>query len=214
MYGMKKIILLFGGMLSIILHVVAQQRIVAECTITYSIVADASVTDKDLVESLKESSKIVYIKGNNSRSDLISPAFAQSTFFDKTDGKAVVLREFGNNKFMTKLDNAGWKKQNIKFDGLSIITSNETKTILGYECKKATIQLKDGSSFDIYFATAIVPSVKEYEYQFKDVPGLVLEYDTQENTGKKIHYTATKVNLSPVPASKFDIQASNYRMLN
>ena len=174
MYGMKKIILLFGGMLSIILHVVAQQRIVAECTITYSIVADASVTDKDLVESLKESLKIVYIKGNNSRSDLISPAFAQSTFFDKTDGKAVVLREFGNNKFMTKLDNAGWKKQNIKFDGLSIITSNETKTILGYECKKATIQLKDGSSFDIYFATAIVPSVKEYEYQFKDVPGLVL----------------------------------------
>lgn len=211
---MKKIVLFFGGMLSIMLHVVAQQRIVAECTITYSIVADANVADKDLIESLKESIKVVYIKGNNSRSDLISPAFTQSTFFDKSDGNAVVLREFGNNKFMTKLDNAAWKKQNAKFEGLSISVSNETKSILGYECKKATIQLKDGSSFEIYFATAIAPSVKGYEYQFKDVPGLVLEYDALEANGKKIHYTAAKVNLSPVPASKFDIQASNYRMLN
>ena len=211
---MKKTVLLFGFFLNMIFHIHAQQRIVAECTITYSIAADENVSDKDLIESLKESTKTVYIKGNNSRVDLMSPAFTQSTLFDKTNGTAVVLREFGNNKFMTKLDNAGWKKQNSKFEGLTINTTSETKTILGYECKKAMLQFKDGSSFIIYFANAIAPSVKEFEYQFKDVPGLVLEYDALENGGKKIHYTATKINLSPVPASKFDIQPSNYRMLN
>ncbi|HEX3024448.1 MAG TPA: hypothetical protein VHP12_04490 [Chitinophagaceae bacterium] len=78
---MKKTILLFGWMLAIILQLHAQQRIVAECTITYSIETDSSNTDKDLTESLKESSKIVYIKGNNSRVDLISPSYIQSTFF-------------------------------------------------------------------------------------------------------------------------------------
>jgi GLPGLI family protein len=192
----------------------AQQRIVAECTITYSIAADSSSTDKDLVESLKESTKTIYIKGNNCRADLFSPAFKQSTFFDKTDGNAVVLREFGNNKFMTNLDNAAWKKQNSKFDGLTISNTNETKSILGYECKKATIQLQDSSYYELYFATAIAPSVKEFDYQFKDVPGFVLEYSVQDKTGKKIHYTATKINLSPVPASRFDIQSSNYRMLD
>ena len=196
------------------MHLNAQQRIVAECTITYSITADANITDKDMVESLKESTKTVYIKGNNSRTDLISPAFTQSTFFDKTEGTAIVLREFGNNKFMTKLDKDAWKKQNSKFEELTINSSNETKVILGYECKKATMQLMDGSSYVVYFANAIAPSVKEFEYQFKDVSGLVLEYEASESTGKKVHYTATKINLSPVPASKFDIQSSNYRMLN
>ena len=211
---MKKILLLFALTLAMKMDLDAQQRIVAECTITYSISADANITDKDMVESLKESIKTVYIKGNNSRTDLVSPAFTQSTFFDKTEGTATVLREFGNNKFMTKLDKDAWKKQNSKFEGLTINSSNETKVILGYECKKATMQLKNGSSYVIYFANAIAPSVKEFEYQFKDVSGLVLEYEALEAAGKKIHYTATKINLSPVPASKFDIQTSNYRMLN
>ncbi len=211
---MKKTVLLFGWMLSVIFHLGAQQRIVAECTITYSIVADSSVNEKDLTESLKESTKIVYIKGNNSRVDLISPAFIQSTFFDKTDGEAIVLREFGNNKFMSKLDNETWEKQNKKFEGLIISSSSETKTILGYECKKATLKLKDETIYNIFFASAIAPSVKEFEYQFKNVPGLVLEYDAQEVGGKRIHFSATKIDLSPVSASKFDIQLSKYRMLN
>ncbi|OIR14131.1 hypothetical protein GALL_45910 [mine drainage metagenome] len=211
---MKKTILLFGWMLAIVLHVHAQQRIVAECTITYSIEPDSSNADKELVASLKESSKIVYIKGNNSRVDLISPAYIQSTFFDKTNGNAIVLREFGNNKFMTKLDNRAWEKQNKKFDALIMNTSNDTKVILGYECKKAVIQLKDGSVYHLFFATAIAPSVKEYEYEFKNVPGLVLEYDITDKDGKKIHFSATKINLSPVSSSKFDIQLSQYRMMD
>ncbi|HEX3025452.1 MAG TPA: hypothetical protein VHP12_09590, partial [Chitinophagaceae bacterium] len=140
--------------------------------------------------------------------------YIQSTFFDKTDGDAIVLREFGNNKFMTKLDNHAWEKQNKKFEGLIINTSTDTKIILGYECKKATLQLKDGSIYNLYFATAITPSVKEYEYEFKNVPGLVLEYDVTDKSGKKIHFNATKINLSPVSSSKFDIQLSQYRMMD
>lgn len=211
---MKKLIVLFVGLIIIVNTIPAQQRVVAECTITYAITADKSITDKDLIESLQSSTKTVYIKGNNSRSDLISPAFTQSTFFDKSNGAVVVLREFGNNKFMSRLDNDNWKKKNGKLDGLSISISGETKTILGYECKKAILQLKDGSSFSLFYATAITPSVKEFEYQFKDIPGLVLEYEAQEADGKKIHYTATKVNFSPVSAYKFDIPTSGYRILN
>ena len=54
---------------------------------------------------------------------------------------------------------------------------------------------------------------EEFEYEFKDVPGLVLEYETVED-GKQIKYTATKINLSPVQTSKFDIPTSGYRILN
>jgi len=212
---MKKTVTFFGFLLFAITGLNAQQqRIVAECTVTYSISADVTSNDKETVESLKASSKTVYIKANQSRVDLSSPSFSQSLFYDKNTGNAVILREIGNNKFISKLDNAKWKAENNKFDGAVVTNSSETKTILGYECKKASLQLKDGNSFVIYYAMNILPSVKEFEYQFKDVPGFVLEYEAQELGGKKIKYTATKINLSPVLASKFDVPTSGYRVLN
>jgi len=189
------------------------QRVVADCTITYSISTDEGDADKDISESLKASTKTVYLKGNDSRTDLVSPSFTQSLLYNKTTGNAVILREIGNNKFMTKLDNAKWVAENKKYEGVTVALGKETKTILGYECRRATLQMKDGSSFTLYYATAIVPSLKEFEYQFKDIPGFVLEFESQETGGRKIKYTATKINLSPVQASRFDVPTSGYRLL-
>lgn len=193
---------------------VSAQRVIADCSISYTISTEDSSADKDVTESLKASTKHVYIKGKYSRTDLVSPSFTQSLIYNKSTGSAVILREFGNNKFMTKLDNVRWKEENKKYDGMTVILSAETKTILGYECKKALMQLKDGTVFTLYYASAIIPSVKEFEYQFKDIPGFVLEFESQEAEGKKIRYTATKINLSPVQASRFDIPVSGYRILN
>jgi len=191
----------------------AQQRVVAECTITYSLSVDSSTTDKSLAEALNNSSKTVYIKGNESRVDLVSKAFKQSSFFDKSKSEAVILREFGENKYMTKLSKDAWLKTNQKFDDANVIKSEETKTILGYECKKAIIQLKDKTEIVVYYALSIVPSVKEYEYQFKNIPGVVLEYSTIEK-GNTVYYKATKINLSPVPTHNFEIPVSGYRLLD
>ncbi len=193
----------------------AQQRVVADCTITYAISTDESTGDKSAIESLKASTKTVYIKANDSRTDLVSPSFTQTLLYNKTGGTAIILREFGNNKFMTRLDNSKWVAENKKYEGMKITyVSGDIKTILGYECKKAVLELKDGSTFTLYYATNIVPSVKEFEYQFKDIPGFVLEFESQETDSKKIKYTATKINLSPVQASRFDIPTSGYRILN
>lgn len=212
---MKKIILVFGVLLFVWENSKAQQqRVVAECTVTYNINVEDGSADKETVESFKASSKIVYLKGNQSRVDLISPSFKQSVFFDKSTGNATILREIGNNKFMSKLDNAKWKAENKKFDGATVTKVEESKTILGYECKKAILKLVDGNTFTLYYANNITPSVKEFEYQFKDIPGFVLEYESQEQNGKKVKYTAIKINLSPVQASRFEIPTSGYRILN
>jgi len=199
----------------LLLSNVQAQRVIADCTISYAISAEDGTMDKDVSESLKASTKNVYIKGNDSRADLVSPSFTQSLIYNKSTGTAVILREFGNNKFMTRLDRSKWLEENKKYEGMTVsLVGSDTKTILGYECKKALIQLKDGSVLTLYYASAIVPSVKEFEYQFKDIPGFVLEFESQETNGKKIRYTATKINLSPVQASRFDIPVSGYRILN
>lgn len=193
----------------------SQTRVVAECTVNYAItVNNESQVDKDAVALLKQSSKVIYIKGNNSRSDLISPSFSQSLIFNKATGNAVILREIGANKFITKMSSIDWIKQNDKFTDMLIQFSDERKTILGYECKRANLLLKDGSTFSVFYASTIIPSVREFEYQFKDIPGFVLEYEAKDGYTQKITYTATKISLNPVSAAKFDIPTQGYRLLN
>lgn len=206
------LILVFFGAVS---SAFSQTRVVAECTVTYAIkVNNEDAFDKDALALLKQSVKTVYIKGNHSRSDLISPSFSQSFIYNKASGDAAILREIGANKFLTKMNAAEWAKQNDKFSDLTIQYTDERKVILGYDCKKAIIQLKDGSTFSVFYAANIVPSVKEFEYQFKEIPGFVLEYEARDGYTQKIIYTATKINLNPVPGGRFDIPTTGYRLLN
>ena len=198
-----------------VVHANAQQRVVAECTITYAIsVEEDNSIDKELLASLKATTKTVYIKANDSRADLVSPTFKQTVLYNKASGAAVILREIGPNKLMTRMDNAKWANENKRYEGAVMTITAETKTILGYECKKATIRLKDSSSYNLYYAPNILPSVREFEFQFKVIPGFVLEYEAQVPDGKKITYTATKINFSPVQASRFDVPVNGYRLLD
>ncbi len=81
-------------------------------------------------------------------------------------------------------------------------------------CKKVVAKLTNGSAYNVFYTPSITTSNKQYEYQFKDLPGLVLEYEEESEDGKtKIKYSATKMTLVPVPAAKFDLPKSGYRIL-
>ena len=79
---------------------------------------------------------------------------------------------------------------------------------------KAILSYKFGEVIYLYVTTEIMPSVREFEYQFKDISGLILEYESIESGGLKINCTAVKIDLSPVQASIFNIPTSGYRVLN
>lgn len=192
-----------------------KQRVLAECTVNYSVnTDDIKGLDNSIIETFKSTNKTVYIKGNQSRVDLISTAFAQSVIYNKKTGEAVILREIGGNKFLTKLNNTAWSKSNSRFENAKLTLLDETKIILGYECKKAVLTLADSTMLNLYYTIGFTPSVNEFEYQFKNVPGFVLEYEAQDKSGIKVRYLATKINLNPVSSSKFDIPTSGYRLLN
>lgn len=210
---MKKLMLLTTLMLFFI-SVFAQQRVVAECTVAYNITLDDNSVDAGTAATLKATTKTVYIKGVNSRTDLTSPSFSQSVIYNKNTATATILRSIGANKFMTKLDQSKWISEHARYTNMKLIKSDETKTILGYECKKLVLELTDGTTLNVFYAANIAPSVKEFEYQFKDVPGFVLEYEATETEGRKIKYTAAQINFNPVAASRFDIPTSGYRILN
>lgn len=188
----------------------AQQRIVAECTVVYKVesqdASDASMQQK--------ATKTVYIKSNNARIDLVAPAYSQTTLFNKTTATATVLRAFGDDKYMTPLNGQQWRKVNAGLDSIQMQITGDSISILDYTCKKALLQLKDGTQVIVFFTPAIIPSVREYEYMFKDIPGFVLGYEMKDKDGRKTTFSATQINLyNPVAASRFDIPTKEYRLI-
>jgi GLPGLI family protein len=189
----------------------AQQRIVAECTVVYKVeshdASDGSMRQK--------ATKTVYIKSNNARIDLVAPAYAQSTIYNKSTGMATVLRSFGEDKYMTSLNAKQWRKLNMPLDSMQIQLTTDSISVLDYSCKKVLLQLKNGTTVTVYYTTAIIPSVRDYEYMFKDIPGFVLGYEMVDDLGVKTIFRATQINLyNPVAASKFDIPTKGYRILS
>jgi GLPGLI family protein len=183
--------------------------VVGDCTVTYKISGTDAATNKNL----SGANKIFYVKGKMARTDIIGSNYNQSVIYDNASGTAVILKEIGSENYMSTLSTEDWKKQNNRFEGQTIKLDDDVKTILGYECKKAIVKLKNGSIYNMYYTTAIIPSASENPFEFKDVPGFVLEYETGGNKSSKITYTAIQINFDPVPASKFKIPTSGYRVL-
>jgi GLPGLI family protein len=186
------------------------QRKVSELTLVY----DASVTtgskEPKLADAFDGASKTIYIKGNMSRAEMSSALFSSATIHDSRLGNSVVLREVSGQKLLIRMSASNWTDINKKYDSITFSNTEDTKVIAGYKCTKAVATLPDGTTFNVYYTAEIVPENKEYDYQFKNLNGLPLEYELAQ--GKfTIRYTVSKINMNPVPASKFDIPKTGYR---
>ena len=86
----------------------------------------------------------------------------------------------------------------------------EKKTIAGYTCSRAIAKMKDGATFTVYFTEEIQSENKDYDAQFRDLPGIPLEFESV--SGKVvIRYVANKISFDPIPVQRFDIPRSGYR---
>ena len=193
----------FSGM---IISSAQTSKLVAECTITYSVDIQGNNRKEETIKTL-------YIKGRKTRSEISNPAFYQATIFDNKTGEAIVLKEVGGDKYISSFSAEQWKEKNRLWDSSTVSITNQTKKIFNYICRKAIISLKDGSNYSVYFTTDLTASATENPYQFKNIPGLVLEYDSQTEKGKVIQLTAIDINFNPVPAARFIAPLTGYRAL-
>ena len=197
-------------------HAVGQEgKLISDCTIFFDISAQGSNGgDQQVVKTMEGTTKVLYIKGFKSRSDLITHSFKQTTLTDSKTDSTIILRELGNAKYISYLSSSKMKEQNKKYEGIQFNSTDEKKTIIGYECKKVVARLANGSSYNVFYTSTIVPANRQYEYQFKDLPGFVLEYEEESFDAKtKVKYVASKISFDPVPAVKFVLPKAGYRVL-
>jgi GLPGLI family protein len=107
-----------------------------------------------------------------------------------------------------------WKEYNQKYENITFTYFEEYKTIAGYKCQKAIGSLNDSAktTFTVYFTKELVPSNNDFQYLNRGLPGLAMEYGVIK--GGDVHtYIVNNINFDPIPASKFEIPTSGYRVL-
>lgn len=188
----------------------AQKRF-SEGTILYDISITTGTDKPQNADFLNGATSAVYIKGDKSRTEMVSSLGTQSTIID---GKNItILKEYGEQKYMIKLTPEDWKDANKRNEDVTFAYSdNETKIIAGYVCKKAVGKHSDGTTFITWYTTDILPENKDFQYTTKDIPGIAMEYETTMGN-MKVTYTVSKVNFGPVQASKFDLPKAGFRVL-
>ena len=189
----------------------AQKRL-TEATISYDIVINTNDAKPKAADLMDGATSVIYLKGNSSRSEMISSLGMQSTVIDGKTGNVTILKDYGEQKYMINLTAANWKESNKKYENITFEYVDEFKTIAGYNAQKAIGKLADGTTFTVYFTRELVPMNRDFQYLNKNLPGLALQYEATMGT-MKVTYTVSSINFNPVPAIKFDLPKSGYRVM-
>ncbi len=189
------------------------QKKLTEATISYDIVINTNNTTPKVADLLDGAVSVIYLKGTSSRSEMISSLGTQSTIIDGKTGNVTILKDYGEQKYMIKMTPAEWKASNKKYEGSTFTYEEEYKTIAGYNCQKAIGKLADGSTFTVYFTKDLVPVNKDFQYLNKNLPGLAMQYEAVMGN-QKVTYTVSSINFNLVPAAKFDLPKTGYRVMN
>jgi GLPGLI family protein len=188
------------------------QKILSEGTIIYDITIQTGSKEPQLADMFDGAKTTIYLKGSQSRTEMLSPLGLTITILDAKNSSGVVLKEYGNQKLLINMLKEDWADINNKYADISFSIENATKEIAGYKCQKASAKLKDGSAFTVFFTKELITENKDYNFQFKSLPGLPLEYESSLGN-LKVKYTASKIAFDPVPMQKFSIPTSGYRQL-
>jgi GLPGLI family protein len=211
---MKRIsaILAIAGCMMLSSFSVFGQKKLTEATISYDIVINTNNTTPQAADLLDGAVSVIYLKGNSSRSEMISSLGTQSTIVDGKSGNVTILKDYGDQKYMITMTPDNWKQSNKKYEGIKFTYENDYKTIAGYNCQKATGTLADGNTFSVYFTKDLTPVNKDFQYLNKDLPGLAMQYEAVFGK-QKVTYTVSNISFSLVPAAKFDLPKSGYRVM-
>jgi len=172
-----------------------------DMVISYSIEIKTGSKRTSIAETYNGGSKTVFISKNKTRIRLLSLMRIESLFFlPGTDSTVHIYqeKESGGKANPRQLSLSNWQKLNYKYDSAYYKpVADESKKILGYNCKKAIIYLKDGRTITAYYTEAIKPLRPICEPAFACLPGLALEYTYTYKSGSST-YTATSIKRETI----------------
>lgn len=209
---LKKLFIAFTFLFVLINKQSFSQQVISEGILVYNISIQTGSNEPKMADMLDGATTTIYLKGTQTKSEMLSGLGKESTIYDSRTGTGVILKDYSGQKLMITLNKEDWEKKNHKYEGITYTIADEIVSIAGYDCKKAIATLKDGNSFTVYFAPGIIVSNLNYDNPFKNLPGLAIQYEWK--SGKMMFkYTLAKITSETIASSRFEIPKSGYRVL-
>lgn len=188
------------------------QKTLTDGTLVYNMSVETGAGAPKMADMLDGATTTIYLKGNESRSELVSSLGREATIYNASTGKGVILKDYSGQKLMITLTAKDWQENNRKYEGISFENTGDNATIAGFNCKKAIAKLQNGTTFTVYYTPEVNLVNKSYDAQFKTLPGLPVQYE-MESGKMKFKYTLASISYNSVPATKFEVPTSGYRVL-
>jgi hypothetical protein len=181
-----------------------------DVTVSYALTLISKRKDNGIGETYNGGIETLFAGSSDYRGRLrlASLMRIQSAFLSQDKETITLLRESGHKKTSTRLTADGWARYNKKYLGLACNLTDDTISILGYVCKKATITLQDNRQIVAWYTPRIKkPACSLLEPAFSSLPGLVLQYEYATRK-KAIRYTATAISRKPIDPAVFRIPSN------
>lgn len=203
---MKKIAIIIFLFLSVY-SCTKKEKVVGEGVLEYNIEYLTNKKDNPIVNLLPPSMYVKFKK--NSTFTMIKGwmgIFTLSYISNFNDKKNTTLLKMMNQKYYYS---SQFGDTNFVFDdykGMKLKFTNDTKKILGYNCKKVLVTFPNSnkSPFEIYYTNEIKIKNSTYNTPFRDIDGVLMEFKIKMN-GIPMHLIISKVKADKIPDNVFNV---------
>jgi len=156
---------------------------------------------------------LVYFKGDQTRMEQKTPMGSAIIIGNSTTKEQVVLIDMMGKKMALKSTKEETEKAQAEIPKGTVTVGTETKTIAGFNCKKADFT-QDGKTSSIYVTDEIDLKNSNWQTQYRDVEGVMLEY--MQSAGKdsdiNLLISAKEVKKEKVKDSMFTVPSDYQQM--
>src|SRR5665647_3368901 len=138
------------------------QKNLTEGSLVYNMSVETGSAEPKMADMLDGATTTISIKGNQSRVELLSGLGREATIYNAATQSGVILKDYSGQKLMITLTSKEWEDNNKKYEGIVFENTGETSVISGYNCRKATAKLTNGTTFTVFYTSDINISNKSY----------------------------------------------------
>jgi hypothetical protein len=156
---------------------------------------------------------IAYFKGDKTRLEQKTAMGSAIIIGNITTKEQVVLIDMMGQKMALKSTKEETEKAQAEIPKGTVTVGTETKTIAGYNCKKTDFT-QDGKTSTIYITDEIDLTNSNWQTQYKDVEGVMLEYiqAAGQEGDIKLLITAKEVKKEKVKDTMFTVPTGYQEM--
>jgi GLPGLI family protein len=188
------------------------QKAQTDATLTYNISIESANGEKKVANASNGAVLTLYIGKDKSRTEVVNMLGTEATFFDAKMGKGYLLREYSAQKLMITVNADNWAQKNRVTNKLVFEIDDDTTTIEGHICKKATATTANGKNYTVYFDPSVTLVNKTYNNAFPQLQGLPVQYELQSGN-LTFKYTLSKISSDAIALNKFETPKTGYRVM-